>query len=126
MIAKTNGPSTSEQRDAGKPEPALTPPSNGAPPCGIRANRGEFLAGGITVEGLARNLASRAGRVIFDRTGLAGYYQITLRFAPDVAVDTDMPTLFTALQEQLGLKLEPSGAPLQTLVIDHIERPAEP
>ena len=112
-------------RDAGKPEPALAPASNGAPPCGIRSNRGEFLAGGITMEGLARNLATRAGRVIFDRTGLAGYYQITLRFAPDVTADADMPTLFTALQEQLGLKLEPSRAPLQTLVIDHVERPTE-
>jgi uncharacterized protein (TIGR03435 family) len=112
-------------RDAGKPEPALAPASNGAPPCGIRSNRGEFLAGGITIDGLARNLASRAGRVIFDRTGLAGYYQITLRFAPDGAADTDVPTLFTALQEQLGLKLEPSRAPLQTLVIDHVERPTE-
>ena len=114
-------------RDAGKPAPALSQSSNGAPPCGIRANRGEFLAGGITMEGLARNLASRAGRVIFDRTGLGGYYQVTLTFAPDVAADaSDAPTLFTALQEQLGLKLEPSRAPLQTLIIDHVERPTEP
>ncbi|HEV8396407.1 MAG TPA: TIGR03435 family protein [Vicinamibacterales bacterium] len=113
-------------RDAGRPAPALSPASNGAPPCGVRANRGEFLAGGITMEGLARNLASRAGRVIFDRTGLEGYYQITLTFAPDVAAAvSDAPTLFTALQEQLGLKLEPSRAPLQTLVIDHVERPIE-
>jgi uncharacterized protein (TIGR03435 family) len=113
-------------RDAGKPEPALAPPSNGAPPCGIRSNRGEFLAGGITMEGLARNLATRAGRVIFDRTGLTGYYQITLTFAADLAADAgDAPTLFTAMQEQLGLKLEPSRAPLQTLVIDHVERPRE-
>jgi len=113
-------------RDAGKPEPALSPPSNGAPPCGIRSNRGEFLAGGITMDGLARNLATRAGRVIFDRTGLAGYYQITLKFAADLGADPgDAPTLFTALQEQLGLKLEPSRAPLQTLVIDHVERPTE-
>jgi uncharacterized protein (TIGR03435 family) len=113
-------------RDAGKPSPALIPASNGAPPCGIRGNRGEFLAGGITMEGLARNLSSRAGRVIFDRTGLAGYYQVTLTFAPDLAADAaDAPTLFTALQEQLGLKLEPSRAPLQTLVIDRVERPTE-
>ena len=113
-------------RDAGQPAPPLAPASNGAPPCGIRANRGEFLAGGITMEGLARNLASRAGRVIFDRTGLTGYYQVTLTFAPDIAGDaSDAPTLFTALQEQLGLKLEPARAPLQTLIIDRVERPTE-
>jgi uncharacterized protein (TIGR03435 family) len=113
-------------RDAGRPAPELAPASNGAPPCGVRSNRGEFLAGGLTMEGLARNLGSRAGRVIFDRTGLAGYYQVTLTFSPDPAADAgDAPTLFTALQEQLGLKLEPSRAPLQTLVIDHVERPTE-
>jgi uncharacterized protein (TIGR03435 family) len=116
----------SAARDAGKPAPTLSPASNGAPPCGIRANRGEFLAGGVTMDGLARNLGSRAGRVIFDRTGLEGYYQITLTFAPDIAADAaDAPTLFTALQEQLGLKLEPSRAPLQTLIIDRVERPTE-
>jgi len=116
----------SAARDAGRPAPPLSPASNGAPPCGVRASRGEFLAGGITMEGLARNLASRAGRVIFDRTGLEGYYQVTLTFAPDVAGDaSDAPTLFTAVQEQLGLKLEPSRAPLQTLIIDHVERPTE-
>jgi uncharacterized protein (TIGR03435 family) len=76
------------------------------------------------MEGLARNLPSRAGRVIFDRTGLEGYYQIALTFAPDIAADAaDAPTLFTALQEQLGLKREPSRAPLQTLRIDRVERP---
>jgi len=114
-------------RDAGKAAPPLSSASNGASPCGIRANRGEFLAGGITMEGLARNLALRAGRVIFDRTGLAGYYQVTLTYAPDIAGDaSDAPTLFTALQEQLGLKLDASRAPLQTLVIDRVERPTEP
>ena len=61
-----------------------------------------------------------------DRTGLTGYYQITLTFAPISPADAgDAPTLFTALQEQLGLKLEPSRAPLQTLVIDHVDRPSE-
>jgi len=75
----------------------------------------------------ARNLASRAGRVVVDRTGLEGYYKLTLRYA-EIAHDgtppaDDRPMLFTALQERLGLKLEPGQAPLSTLVIDYIDRP---
>src|SRR5687768_4941930 len=56
---------------AGQPAPALSAAANGAPPCGIRSQGGEFLAGGITMEGLARNLAgNRTGRIVIDRTGL--------------------------------------------------------
>jgi bla regulator protein blaR1 len=111
---------------AGLPIPKLDPPTNGGDPCGMRANGGEVLAGGITMDVFARNLGPRAGRVVFDRTGLEGYYDVTLKFSRDQdSTDPDAPSIFTALQEQLGLKLEPGRAPLQTLVIDHIEPPAE-
>jgi bla regulator protein BlaR1 len=110
---------------AGLPIPTLDPPANGGDPCGMRANAGEILAGGTSMEVLARNLGTRAGRVVFDRTGLEGYYDLTLKFSRDQdPANPDAPSIFTALQEQLGLKLEPGRAPLQTLVIDHIERPA--
>lgn len=110
----------------GRPAPPMPPAENGAPPCGIRTTPGEFLAGGITMDGFARNLANRAGRIVIDRTGLTGYYELTLRFDPgtDPAAASNTPSFFTALSEQLGLKLEPGRTPLQTLVIDHIERPA--
>ena len=55
---------------AGLPAPVLQPPSSGAPPCGINLNDGVMLAGGITMDVLARNL--RAGRVVFDSTGIDG------------------------------------------------------
>ena len=112
---------------AGGPAPSMAPAGNGAPPCGLRTTQGEMLAGGITMEGLARNLGNRAGRVVIDRTGLAGYYELTLTYADQgvaAAAAGDAPSIFTAMQEQLGLKLEQGSAPLQTVVIDHIERPA--
>jgi uncharacterized protein (TIGR03435 family) len=113
---------------AGKPAPALPPAGNGAPPCGIRSQGGEFLAGGITMESLARNLGgSRSGRIVIDRTGLEGFYELTLNYdagrEATAATPGDVPTLFTALQEQLGLKLEAGRAPVQTVIIDRVERP---
>ena len=79
----------------------------------------------------ARSLSSSVGRIVEDRTGLQGYYAITLTSAvpgrpnSDSPADPDAPSLFTALEEQLGLKLEPARKPLQTVVIDHIEPPSE-
>jgi uncharacterized protein (TIGR03435 family) len=112
---------------AGTPAPALAPAANGAPPCGIRSQGGEFLAGGITMEGLARNLGSRSGRIVIDRTGLDGFYELTLQYDArrdaTAAAASDAPTIFTALQEQLGLKLESGRAAVQTVIVDHIERP---
>jgi uncharacterized protein (TIGR03435 family) len=109
---------------AGTLRPVLAPPSNGAPPCGMQASDGEIRAGGLTMDILARNLGMRVGRPVFDRTGIEGYFDLTLKYAPQNAASTEMPSLFSALQEQLGLKLESGVAPLQTLVIEHIERPA--
>ena len=95
--------------------------------CGIQSEGGMFLAGGITMDSFARNLGSRAGRIVIDRTGLAGYYELALNYDPrrdaSGGAPSDAPSLFTALQEQLGLRLEPGRAPVQALVIDRIERP---
>ncbi len=110
---------------AGLPRPQLDPPANGAPPCGLQANGGELLGGGMTLDLLARNLGIRAGRPVFDRTGIDGYYDFTLKYSRDQDPNPDLPEFFTALQEQLGLRLESGRAPLQTLVIEHIERPTE-
>jgi bla regulator protein blaR1 len=67
-----------------------------------------------------------AGRKVLDRTGLTGRYDIDLKWASvDDPRNPDGPSLFTAIQEQLGLKLDPVKAPVDVLVIDHIERPSE-
>ena len=86
------------------------------------------LLGARPLSTLAGSLGSPTGRVVIDKTGLKGNYDVTLRYvdmpSPNAPPGTP-PELFTALQEQLGLKLEPDRASLKILVIDRIERPTE-
>jgi uncharacterized protein (TIGR03435 family) len=66
-------------------------------------------------------------RPVIDRTELSGNYDYTLTWAPGLApgADTDAVDVYTAFQEQLGLRLEPSRAAIEVLVIDHLEKPSE-
>jgi uncharacterized protein (TIGR03435 family) len=109
---------------------------NGNLPCGlsVRAAQGQVVGSPASMEQLTRNLVGGVGRMVVDRTGLPGYYDFNVTFAPDsppaapgapagAAPDGSAPSLFTAMQEQLGLKLEPGRAPIQVLVIDRAERP---
>jgi uncharacterized protein (TIGR03435 family) len=94
--------------------------------------------GTITVRGgsdslaaLADRLAAVVGRVVINRTGMTGQYDMALRWTPDSAVAAGAalpadapPDIFTAIQEQLGLKLEPTKGPVPVLVIDHAEMPS--
>ena len=83
------------------------------------------LAADLAGEGANRNV----DRPIVDNTDLTGLFNLTLTFAPQQlsspAANSDLPSLFTALQEQLGLKLEAQTGPVEVLVIDHVERPSE-
>ena len=102
------------------------PASNGQN-CGTNMNASPQIARttgiGISMETFARNLASTAGRVVVDRTGLTGLFDLDLEFTPDQAADTTGASLFTALQEQLGLRLEAQRAPVDVLVIDSVAQP---
>jgi uncharacterized protein (TIGR03435 family) len=93
--------------------------------CGFRMSSGgtmlSLVSGGRSMESLSEIISGYAGRPILDKTGLTGYYAFTLEFSGV----TDGESVFTALQEQLGLKLEPARGPLDVVVIDHIERPTE-
>ena len=71
---------------------------------------------------LAQYLGGIVGRPVADRTGLAGIYELQLTFAADLR-DTDKPSIFAALQEQLGLRLEPSRRPVDTVVIERASLP---
>jgi len=79
---------------------------------------------------LAEVLADELGRPVLDRTGIAGRYHLTLKWTPDDAASAATsnssapPSIFTALEEQLGLKLVPQKGPVQVLVVDHVEMPS--
>jgi uncharacterized protein (TIGR03435 family) len=92
---------------------------------GFEMDTGRIHSMAVPLEYLAANLAYLLGRTVIDKTGLAGKYSFTVTFTPDDAspADTNGPSLFTALQDQLGLKLESSKGPVELLVIDHVEKP---
>ena len=87
----------------------------------------EIVATGMHVRNLAPFLLREVGRTVVDKTGLKGTYDFTLQFTPQqsTAPDSTAPSIFTAIQEQLGLKLEPQKAPMEVIVIDQIEKPSE-
>ena len=72
---------------------------------------------------LAEILAGQVDELVIDRTGLSGEYDFTLEWAPSLTSGGDGPSLFTALDEQLGLRLDPAKTPVDAIVVDHIERP---
>jgi len=89
-----------------------------------------YSRGHIEVDGsnsvafLAEELSKETGRNVVDKTGITGRYNLKLQWTPDDAAADSGPSLFTALEEQLGLKLEPAKGPVQVLVIDHAEMPS--
>src|SRR6185436_6045164 len=125
---------------AGFPPPPPPPPGGAprdGPGCGSMLGAGAISGRKMSIERLIATLAPYANRVIVDRSGLAGLYDLDLRWLPDLTpfstgpglppppiADPNAPPLFTALQEQLGLKLESSRGPVDVLVIDSVEKPS--
>jgi len=91
----------------------------------LRMPKGRILANGGTTGMLASVLSNQLNRPVTDKTGLTARYAIDLQFAPEDVPADPHPSLFTALQEQLGLKLEGRKSPSEVLVIDHVEKPSE-
>ncbi len=122
-------------REGGPPPTGGPQLPDGRPACGMRFGSGNRLvAGGTSMAALARSMSNQAGRIIVDKTGLIGGFDFELEFAadplaaggqPPAVSDTTLPSMFTALEEQLGLKLVPARTPVEVLVIDRIERPTE-
>ena len=87
---------------------------------------GKFTARGISIDSLAMNLSNTVGRTVVNQTGLAGTYDLTLEWAPEGADASDpRPSIFTALEEQMGLKLKPAKGPVDAIVVDAIKRPSQ-
>jgi bla regulator protein blaR1 len=133
---------------AGRGRAAMPPPGPPQPgdrlPCGIRIGPGNMAVGGSSLAQFASSLGMFVGRVVVDKTGLAGNYDVNLTWTPDqmpqrppgapgdqpirlngADIDPNGPSIFTAVQEQLGLKLDSQRGPVEMLVIDRAEKPVE-
>jgi bla regulator protein blaR1 len=120
-------------------------PHSGDPPKPqdrLRMRFGSMTFQDSGLDSLAYQISLQLGRQVNDKTGLTGKYDFTLEWAPEPGqggpesigfppdpllklppVDPNRPSIFTALQEQLGLRLEPAKGPVEVLVIDHVDRP---
>ena len=127
----------------GKAGSKLTPAAEGTTPGPmIRMGRGHLDGKGMPVQMLVHQISQQLGRTVIDNTGLTGNYDIVLDWTPEPgqgggpfggppppdaiqAADNSGPSIFTALQEQLGLRLESQKGPVPILVIDSVEKPSE-
>lgn len=137
----------------GQPGPMLKPAEADCSPQGLAARRaapqgslppifcglqnqgpGKLVLSGMPLSFYATNLSNQVGRFVVDRTGLDGRWDFTLTFAPApppgqpagatlAAVDPNAPDLFTALREQLGIKLDATKGPVDVFVVESIEKP---
>jgi len=116
--------------------PTPPPRRSGPPPCSFGGPPGKLIGTGVTMAMFSAVLSMNLGRPVVDRTALAGSFDIELTFDPastvqaapgappgPVPTDDTKPSIFTALQEQLGLKLEATRGPIDVLVVDQAERP---
>jgi uncharacterized protein (TIGR03435 family) len=141
-------PSTLGCGNPSKPAGPVAPAGPSEITCGMRIGPGQMVIGGTPMSQVATILPSFVQRVVIDRTGLEGGYDFRLSWTPEglrrgapppgppspegfggtsapllPPADPDGATIFTALQEQLGLRLDPQQAPLDVFVIDRIDRP---
>jgi uncharacterized protein (TIGR03435 family) len=135
-IADCAAPAAAARR--GGPPPAPPGPPGTLPPpgqfCGIFGGPGRLRFGGLAASQMVQAFSGQSGRMVVDRTGLTGSWDFELTFAPEQrgggpgvgdAPASDAPSFFTAIQEQLGLKLESTKGPVDVLVIDSAEKPTE-
>jgi uncharacterized protein (TIGR03435 family) len=119
--------------DVNGPSPQGAGPNHGA----IRLGAGSMIGNAAPLPRFANLLSQRLDRIVIDKTNLPGRFDIRLRWTPDVgenplsptgvplpAEPGDAPSIFVAIEEQLGLKLEAAKGPVEFLVIDHVEKPS--
>jgi uncharacterized protein (TIGR03435 family) len=124
---------------AGKGGPKMTPAAAESQGPMMRMGRGQLSGKKIPMVMLAQQLAMQLGRNVVDKTGLKGDFDFTLEWTPEPgqgpggpppgeplpAADSSGPTIFTAVQEQLGLKLDSDKGPVDIIVIDSVAKPSE-
>jgi uncharacterized protein (TIGR03435 family) len=112
--------------DPGTPPPPPPPGQNRTVHCGNNhVTNGRWIATKIDSRGLAGALQAIVGRPVLDRTGLSGLYDVDMTYVNDALTpDAAGPSIFTAIRDELGLKLDSTKVPVEMLVIDHIERPS--
>jgi uncharacterized protein (TIGR03435 family) len=152
VIARSDGKLGPNLRKSETDCTALIAGRRGAPPaplqpgerpmCGMRIGPGSFSAGAMPLSQVASSLSPLVQRIVVDKTGLAGNYDIDVTYTPDQMpqgpggppppgapalppIDPNGPSIFTALQEQLGLKLDSQRGPVDVFVIDGVEHPSE-
>ncbi len=149
LEAVKGGPKLAAPTGGACAEVLTGPPERGqhaAPPCGpglLKSGTGLSMEGiSVSMPALAKMLSSLLGREVIDKTGFTGRFALHLDFAMDDTLDglpnpeapdasgqraaaATGPSLRTALQEQLGLRLQASTGPVDVLAIDHVERPTE-
>jgi uncharacterized protein (TIGR03435 family) len=140
LVVANGGPRMKEVKP-GDPHPNATKGADGIPIEGMSLSKtgpNQITGQEISMAILVQPLSGITGRQVVDKTGLTGTYDFTLKWSPDQgtapmsresetsASRTDSgPSIFTAVQEQLGLKLEARKSSMPVLVVDHIEQPSE-
>jgi bla regulator protein blaR1 len=133
LLVGKNGPKVHETQDTSGPRQGM-----------MRMSRGQVEGQGVSLDALVHALSNQLGRPMIDRTGLTGHFDIKLEWTPDPGQSAtplggapppgveappppnpNGPSLFTAIQEQLGLRLESQRGPVEMIVIDRVEKPSE-
>jgi uncharacterized protein (TIGR03435 family) len=83
----------------------------------------EWKATGVRMAGVTQSVSSHVGKPVGDNTQLTGTFDLELRWSPEIADPSALPSIYTALQEQLGLKLESHRVPIEVIVIDRADHP---
>jgi uncharacterized protein (TIGR03435 family) len=131
LVVANGGPKLTVAAPDPKPSPDADPSDKPKPRGWMSMGPGMVKLQDMPISAVANQLGYALNRTVIDKTGLTGKYDLSLKWTPDDQPPSDdvsgdhAPGLFTAVQEQLGLKLEPSKGPVDTLIIDHIEMPSE-
>jgi uncharacterized protein (TIGR03435 family) len=116
-------------RTDGRLGPGLTPSAQGSdfglPLTSLSNGVGRIAGKAVLLDTFAGVLAGQFSQMVTNRTGLSGQFDIDLRYTPSTSPTAapEFPSIFTAVQEQLGLRLEPDRAPVRVLIIDSVDRP---